>query len=118
MTLRAKAVSAQGDDVTRLKVDRGRLCTHPDAGGGTRSDQVSGQQGHVTAYVGNQMAHGENHVRRRAVLPPLPVDVEPQRQSLRIGDLVLRHQPRPDGTEAVETFALVPLRRLHLERAL
>ena len=36
----------------------------------------------------------EDHVRRRAVLPQLAVDPQPQAERLRVGHLIRGHQPR------------------------
>lgn len=46
------------------------------------------------------------------------VDVKPHVELLRISDFVFRHQPGPERTKGVATFALIPLSRLHLERPL
>src|SRR5579872_3367072 len=58
--------------------------------------------------VGHEVSDAEDHLSRVRVLVSLTVDLEPQIEVLRIGDLIGRYQPRPDGSKSVETLPLVP----------
>jgi hypothetical protein len=60
-----------------------------------------------------------DHRLRVPVLHAMAVDLEPQVQGLRIGHLVLRHEPRADRAEGVAALPLAPLALpLELELAL
>jgi hypothetical protein len=60
------------------------------------------------ADVADQLHHAEDHRLRGAVLHALAVHLGPQRQCLRIGNLVLGHHPRTRRAERVAALALVP----------
>ena len=93
--------------IAGLEVAR-RLLAHADAGRRAGGDDVAGHQRHEVADVADQMVDREDHRPGVAVLHPLAIDVEPHVERLRIGDLVARHQPRPERGEAVAALALVP----------
>ncbi len=89
---------------------RGGLHAEADAGRGAGDDDVAGQQRHEAADVGHQFGAAEDHVGGRAVLHAGAVQIQPEMQVLRIGDLVGGDQPRSERAEAVAALALVPLR--------
>src|SRR5208337_78389 len=57
----------------------------------------------------DNLSDGEDHVTRVALLPDRPVDGERDRDRLRVGDFVGRHEPRAKRPERVEALALDPL---------
>src|SRR5262245_14604477 len=55
------------------------------------------------------MLDTEDHGAGVALLPPLAIHREPHVEVLRILDLVLGDEPRPDRAEGLAALALVPL---------
>src|SRR4030095_14536917 len=109
---------AERDDVTRLQEPR-RLLSHAAPGWRAGGDPIARQQRHELAEVADQMRNAEDHRARIAALHPLPVDVEPHIECLRIGHFVARDEVRADRTEGVAALAAVPLAAaLKLEVAL
>jgi hypothetical protein len=81
-------------------------------------DHIARLQAHEAADVGHKLRDGKNHLARRAVLLELAIHAQPQRQVLRIGNLVAGRQERPERREGVggvvaviQTDADVPMPR-------
>src|SRR5216683_1108697 len=108
LALLAETFDAERDDVADIEELR-RLHAGADAGRRARGDDVAGQQCHELRNIGNALRHRENHGRGRSGLTALPIDVEPHRQFLDVGDLVLRHEPGAERAERVMRLALGPL---------
>ena len=84
LALLAQARYAQRHHVARLEEHGGGLDAHADARRGTRGDDVSRQQRHVVADMGNDLRHVENHGAGVAALHAPAVDVEPHVERLRV----------------------------------
>ena len=80
-----------------------------DALGRAGDDDVARQERHELAQMREDLGDGEDHVARIALLPDSAVDGERERNRLRVGNLVGRHEPRSERTERVEALALDPL---------
>src|SRR5262249_14646281 len=64
---------------------------------------------HKLADIADNFVDTKDQISGIAVLPPLAVDLGPQRQLAGIGNLVGGNQPRPGRTEGVGALALGPL---------
>ncbi len=116
--LLSKARNAERDDIARLQVAR-RLLAHADARRRAGGDDVARLQRHEAAEVRHEEGDAVDHGLGGAVLHGLAIDREPHVERLRVGNLVLRHQPGADRAEGVGGLALGPLSRmLELEGAL
>ena len=83
--------------------------------GGVPVDDVAGQERHVAAAIRHDLAHTKDHRAGVARLSPNAVHVEPHVEPLRIGHLILRHEPGADRAEGVAPLTLIPLAALELE---
>src|SRR5271165_4224238 len=108
LSLRPQNPPVELDDVAALE-ELGRLHAEAHALRRAGDDHVSRQQRHELAEMRKDLGDGEDHVAGVALLPDGAVDGERERDRLRVGDLVGRHQPRPERTERVEALALHPL---------
>src|SRR5262245_10178041 len=117
VALCAEPVDSHLHDVPWLEIPRWlRAVSHTRRG--SARDHVTDTEGHEAAQVGNELANGKHHVFRMPVLPTVTVDRGPQRERLRVGDLVDGHEPWPDGRERVCALPLGgAAAMLHLERA-
>ena len=86
---------------------------------GAGRDQVTDTEGHETAQIGDERANGEHHVFRVPALPTVAVDRGPEREPLRVRNLVGAHEPWSDRRERIGALPLGGAATvLHLERAL
>src|SRR5262249_24646098 len=85
------------------------LDAHADAGRRAGDDHIAGLQYEELRGVPDQMGHAEDHGLGRALLPRLVVDCEPHVEPLRVADLILGDEPRPQRAEALAALALAPL---------
>src|SRR5713226_505244 len=108
LPLFAETLDAERDDIADTEEFR-RLHPGADAGRGAGGDDVAGLQRHEFGDVGHDLRTPEDHGRGRAGLAALAVDVEPHRQRLHVGDLVLGHEPGAERAEGVVRLALGPL---------
>src|SRR6202008_4473438 len=82
---------------------------------GTRRNQVTGQERHVSAHIRDKLRDRKYHRSRIGVLHALSVHLKPKIKALRICNLVGTHQPWTDRAKRIASLPLVPLRRLHLK---
>src|SRR5215831_3833009 len=95
------------------------LEAHPDPRRGTGRDHVARHQGQELADIADDLVDPEDQVAGVAALPPLAVDLGPQRELSRVADLVGCDQPGADRAEGVGALTLGPLSAaLDLEFAL
>jgi hypothetical protein len=64
--------------------------------------------------VAQDLGDRHAHPARVRLLPPLAVDAQLHREIVRVGDLVGRHDPRPEGAERVDRLAEAEHARAHL----
>src|SRR5262249_28458112 len=118
VALRAETFDLHLHHIAGLEV-AGWFGAMADAGRRARRDQISHPERHEATHVGDELPPREAHVLRVAVLAPLAVDVGPEPEPLRVGDLVGGHEPRADGRERVRALSLGrAAAMLHLECAL
>ena len=86
-----------------------RFEAHSDSSWRACGDDIAWKQAHELAQIVNDESDAEDHVSGVAVLDPLSIKVEPEGESLRIRNLIGRHEPRAHRTERVAGFALNPL---------
>src|ERR1700688_4955509 len=108
LPLLAETFDAERDDVADIE-EFWRLHAGADAGRGARGDDVARQQRHEFGDVGHDFRTSENHGRGRSGLAALAFAVEPHRQLLHVGDLVLGYEPGAQRAESVVRLALGPL---------
>src|SRR5215831_8644228 len=99
LLLLAEPVDAEADDVAGFQEFRLWLDAHADAGRRAGDDHIAGLQYEELRGVPDQMGHAEDHGLGRALLPRLVVDCEPHVEPLRVADLILGDEPRPERTE-------------------
>src|SRR5574337_1582293 len=93
LLLFSQTFDAETDLIAGLEENRARFDAHPHAWGGSRRDQIPGFEGHEAADVTHQLCDPEDHRPRVAVLEAPAVDLEPQRQRLRVAHLVGGDEP-------------------------
>ena len=108
LLLHTQSFDAERDTIASLQ-ENGRLPTEPDTRRCTGSNDVPRVKRHKTRQVGHQILNGEDHRRGRPLLIAAPIHIQPNRQPLRIRNLVHRHQPRPKRSERVVRTAFGPL---------
>src|SRR5262249_17388986 len=111
-----EAVDLDGDLVARAEEDL-RLAEDPDAGRRAGGDQVARRQRDRLRDEAEDLVDAEDHVRGRRVLHPFAVQDRADRQRLRMGDLLRRHELRADRAERVERLPARPLPVPELEVA-
>src|SRR3954471_9895710 len=79
LALPAETLDAELHEIAGLQEGR-RALAHPDPGRGSGVDEVAGLEHYELAEVVHDERRPEEHRRRRAVLPPHAVDVEPHPQ--------------------------------------
>jgi hypothetical protein len=105
--------------VADLQIDRHRLHAEADARRRAGGDHVARLQHEKLRAIPDQIRHIEHHGGGRAALALLAVDVGVHGELLRVLDLVLGDQPRPQRPETLGALALADgLPVLHLEGAL
>src|SRR5438876_2693182 len=118
MTLGSQAVDPHLHHVARLEIAR-RLGAMADSGRSAGGDEIADPERHEAADIGDELADREDHVLGVTALTVLAVDRGPEREPLRVGDLVGGHEPGTDGSEGVRALALGGAAAvLHLEGAL
>ncbi len=80
--------------------NRGGVRAAPTPAGRAGEDEVARQQRQHRRQLGHEAWHAEDEVAGARVLHRLAVDGAAQRQVVGIGELVGRHHPGPDGSEA------------------
>src|SRR5262245_58912142 len=75
------------------------------ARGRARGDQRTGRKRGHAGEEADVLAQGADHVAGVRAHRELAVLLDPDRQVLRIVDLVARHDPRPEASEGVEALA-------------
>src|SRR5665213_3269454 len=103
---RTDAVDRRGDAIARLEEDA-PAHTHP--GRRARGNDIARLECDDRRQVSDLLAHGPNHVCGRVLLHRLVVDVEAQRNLLRVGYLPRRHDPRAERCKSVMALALEPV---------
>src|SRR5438067_11577950 len=86
-----------------------RLEAGADAGRRPGRDHVARIERHEMADIADDVVDPEDQIGGVAVLPPLAIDLGPQRQLAGVGHLVGGDQPRADRAEGVGALALGPL---------
>lgn len=72
-------------------------------------------QGHPLGQPFHQFGNGMEHQIRIGILTNLTVDDALHLQVLWFRNLILRHNPWPNGTEGIEAFSLEPLLMIFLQ---
>ncbi len=95
-----------------------RIAEDADAGRRAREDEIAGLERRRLRHVRDDVVDAEDEVRGRRVLKHLAAHDRPDRERVRIGDLVTRRH-RADGAERVRRLAARPLsvRELKVARA-
>src|SRR5262245_32634915 len=110
LLLLAQAVDAEAHDIAGLEIP-GRLHSHADTGRRAGGDDVARHQREELREIGDEVEHPEHHGRRRTVLHPLAVDLEPEMEVLRVLHLIRGREPGAQRAERVVGLALGPLAR-------
>ena len=93
-----------------------RIPEHADAGGRPREDEVARLERRGLRHIGDHVVDPEDEIRGRRVLQHLAAHDRPDRESVRVRDLVARRH-RPDRAERVGRLATGPLPVRELEIA-
>src|SRR5262249_50860712 len=109
LLLLAESLNTEAHDVARFQELRLRLHAQCDAGRSAGGDDVAGLHDEELRAVPDQVFDAEDHGLGRAFLTRLAVAREPHVERLRIRDLVLGDEPRPDRPEGLTPLAFVPL---------
>ena len=86
-----------------------RLESETDSGRGAGGNDIAGQECHELADVAHEEGDFENEICSGAVLFGFSVDLEPEAQSVWVGNFVCCGQPRTQRGEGVGAFAFDPL---------
>lgn len=105
---RSESLDPDRDVVAVLREHR-RVAVEADAGRRAGEEQGVRIERERPTAERDEFADARDEVRRRAVLQPLAVDLRPDVQVVRVGNLVRRDQLRPDGCERVEVPLPDPL---------
>src|SRR5580704_1499017 len=108
MKLRAEAFDRCPHLVARPQINL-RITSHADARRGSGQDDVAWLEAHELAGIRDQLRYRENHIPGRSVLASNLIDAQPQPEPMRIGNLVLRDQPRSERRETIRALALEAL---------
>src|SRR5437763_3272846 len=108
LVLLAQTLDRQPNAVAVFKELR-RLHAETDTGGRACRDNVARQQGHEMADIADDVVDPEDEVGGVAVLHSLAVDLGPQCEVARVGQLVGSDDPGTDRREGIGAFALGPL---------
>src|SRR5262245_57131303 len=90
LALLTKTVDAGDDLVTGLEIHRLRLHAESDTCRRAGAEHIARAQRHELARVADQSRHADHHVRRRAFLPGVAVDRQPDAEIARVSHVVAR----------------------------
>ena len=106
--LDSQPVDAEFDSVTGFEV-LWRLESQTDPSWSAGGNHIAGQERHELADVAHEEGDFKNEICGGAVLFGFPVDLEPETQSVWVGNFVCGGQPRTQRGEGVGAFAFDPL---------
>src|SRR5271166_4069235 len=109
LSLLTETVDPERYHVAGFEEFRFRLHAEADSRRSTGDDDVSRLHDEILRATPHDVPAIEDHGLGVAALTLLAVDVEPHGKVLRILDLVLGDQPRPERTEGLAAFPLGPL---------
>jgi len=108
LALSAKTGNTEFHDGARPEINGG-LLAETDSGWSTGAYDVARHQRHELADVADEIRNPKDHCACVAVLVTMTVNVEPQGERLRVGNIIARDEPRPDRTKGIATLAFDPL---------